>query len=363
MIPVYKPYLSSRTINLAKDALDEGWISSNGRFKQMASDLLCEKTGSNYAYLTCNGTAACHAMFRSIREFYPSHIRMAVPNNCYVAAWNSLLFDGDYIDITPVDADPDTWNMNVEDIPDSCDTLMVVHNLGNVVNVPKIKEKRPEMLVIEDACEALFGDYGGKPVGSDSFCSAFSFFGNKNISSGEGGALVTDDEDVISYVKHICEQGQTDKRFIHDTLAYNYRMSNIHSAILYGQLMDFEDIADMKKEVFHNYNEMLSGLPLEVQVEEEDTNHSLWMYGVKMPSIDAKESVVSSLKNAGIETRPMFYPMSSHEHLSGIANPDDEEIAVDLSERCIMLPSYPDLDKSNIKQITDVIKESMNEHI
>tara|TARA_Y100001937_G_scaffold69291_2_gene94550 strand:+ start:710 stop:1801 length:1092 start_codon:yes stop_codon:yes gene_type:complete len=363
MIPVYKPYLSDRTINLAKEALDEGWISSSGRFKTLASDLLCERTGSNYAYLTCNGTAACHAMFRVVREFHPSNMSMAVPNNCYVAAWNSLLFDGDYINITPIDADPNTWNMDVEDIPSTCDTIMVVHNLGNTINVPKIKKRRPEVLIIEDACEALFGSYNGKPVGSESLCSAFSFFGNKNVSSGEGGALVTNDEDVAEFVRHICEQGQTNKRFVHDMLAYNYRMSNIHAAILYGQLLDYDHIVEMKKEVFSNYDEMLSGLPIEVQTQEEDTSHSLWMYGIKLSSIEARDNVVSGLKSRGIETRPMFYPMSRHEHLSGIAIADDEEVATDLSERCIMLPSYPDLTKSDIRKISEVIKDSLDGNI
>lgn len=352
MIPIYKPYLNNEILKYAHDALDSGWISSIGKYKELASELLCESTGTKYSYLTCNGTVSCHLVSKVLQQFYPKKKKVIVPSNCYVAAWNGLLFDNpNSFDIIPVDADPDTWNMNLEGV--SGDVFYIVHNLGNVINVPKLKRKYPDAVFVEDACEALFGTYENNLVGSASLCSAFSFFGNKNISAGEGGAVVTNDSAVFEYVKHISEQAQTMDRFVHDGLGYNYRMSNVHAALLYGQLKHADEIMEHKQRVFDLYDFELNGLNVKSQKREDDTNHACWLYGIKFENAEVKTRVETYLKSSGVDTRPMFYPINKHDHLVGF---DNYEVSACLSETSLLLPSYPELTKRDISGIVNLIK-------
>ena len=113
---------------------------------------------------------------------------------------------------------------------------MIVHNIGNVIDVPMLKNRFPNTIFIEDNCEGFLGKYGDKYTGTDSFASSISFFGNKTLTSGEGGAFITNDCDVFEYINKIKSQGQSNEKFIHDVLGYNYRMTNVQAAILLGQL-------------------------------------------------------------------------------------------------------------------------------
>ena len=378
MIPVYKPFLNEEIIKYGHDALDSGWISSIGKYKQLASDLLCEKTGTKYSYLTCNGTVSCHLIAKVMKKFHPELRRVAIPNNCYVAAINAFMFDNaqnqgkkrDNFKFIPYDACSKTWNFNVSDTSSineynpTPEIFYVVHNLGNVVNVPELKRKYPDSVFIEDACEALFGEYDGSPVGSQSLCSSFSFYGNKNISAGEGGAVVTNEKDVYDYIKHISEQSQT-QRFIHDEIGYNYRMTNVHAAILYGQLKHSDEIMENKYRVFNKYNELIKDLPLESQKETPNTKHACWMYGVKFENKEIKNKVQSGLEDLGIDTRPMFYSLGTHEHLKGVDgffHPEFNKVSNQLSDCCLVLPSYPGLSNEEIQTVVESIKAILNEN-
>ncbi|MFM7725406.1 MAG: DegT/DnrJ/EryC1/StrS family aminotransferase, partial [Flavobacteriales bacterium] len=151
-----------------------------------------------------NGTCATHMLALGLRYKYPHIKRLLVPNNVYVAAWNSFLYSGGF-ELVPVDADIDTWNMDAELIGSAArDTaLLVVHNLGNIFHVPAIQERYPDLLVVEDACEGLFGKYGESHAGTRSVMGSVSFFGNKTITSGEGGAVFTQDEELFEYLNSV----------------------------------------------------------------------------------------------------------------------------------------------------------------
>jgi perosamine synthetase len=353
VIPVYKPFLNEEILKYAHDALDSGWISSTGKYKQLTSELLCEKIGTKYSYLTCNGTVSCHLMSKVLRKFYPDKNKIIVPNNCYVAAWNSLLFDGENnVELVPVDANLETWNIELGNTEG--DIYYIVHNLGNIINVPKLKRENPDKIFVEDACEAFFGEYEGVPAGSASLCSAFSFFGNKNISAGEGGAVVTNEKEIHDYIVHVSEQAQT-TRFVHNELGYNYRMSNVHAAILYGQLKYSDEIMENKRRVFDEYNRLFKDTGIETQKIEKNTKHSCWMYGIKFKNKEVCRCVESKLNSAGIDTRPMFYSIGKHDHLSSITSKNKN--ANILSETCLVLPSYPNLSNMEISTIVESVKK------
>ena len=360
MIPIYRPYLNENILKYAHDALDSGWISSKGKYKTLASELLQEKLNAKYVYLTSSGTAACHLMIKVVEKLLPKIKKFIVPNNSYVAVWNSLLFDKERT-IIPIDANISTWNMDIESKYNNInsDTLVyIVHNLGNIINVPRLKQKYKDTVFIEDSCEGILGKYGDKSAGSESFCSASSFFGNKNISCGEGGAVSTNNEEAYTYIKHISEQAESDIKFVHTEIGYNYRMSNIHSAILYGQLKYYDEIYEKKCIVMKKYNDFFKNTELQTQLVENETTHSNWMYGIKCTSVEQKTKIQNSLIKNNIETRPMFCPMSYHKHLNKYSNILDEHNAKNIYDNTIILPSYPGLTNIELDTIINTVTES-----
>lgn len=361
MIPIYKPYLPKESLKYAYEAIESGWISSIGDYKGLASNKLSKLLKIENVLLVGNGTLATHLIIKAIKHKYPNARRVIVPNNVYVAAYNSLFFDSsDYFNVECLDANLDTWNAdytNIKDEPDENTIFLIVHNVGNPVNVPVLKRKYPKSIFIEDNCEGIFGKYEGKPTGTESFCSSLSFFGNKNITTGEGGAFLTNDIEVYDHIVKVHGQGQTKTRFIHDVLGYNYRMTNVHAALLLGQLDHYEDIKSKKQKLFETYKKYLSNIPrVHFQNEEHDCVHSKWMFGIRIEGNASYEVSQVFFASQGIETRPMFYPVSAHKHLGSIKY-ESNSIAAKLNNECIILPSYPELREIEIEYISDCVKK------
>jgi perosamine synthetase len=241
MIPIYQPYIENYKCSAIK-AIESGWISNHGEYVEKATQKLKEILKVPYVILMSNGTVATHCLFKSLKFKHPEISKIYVPNNVYVAAWNSALMEYpiEYLEVLPIDEH--TWNMKEDEelilSLEKNSALLVVHNLGNIINVPKIKRLRPDIIIVEDNCEGVFGYYEGVKSGcsNSSLCSSISFYGNKTITTGEGGAFITTDKIVYNYIKKIYSQGMSNERYIHDVHAYNYRMTNIQSAFLYDQL-------------------------------------------------------------------------------------------------------------------------------
>ncbi len=354
MIPIYQPFLPKKSIDYANDAIQSNWISSLGKYTYIASEKLAEVTGSKYCVLTNNGTAATHLVTKSLKTKYPQVNKIYVPSACYVAAYNCLLYDRVGWGIEAVDLCEETWNADYSDLqPDNNSAIMVVHNLGNIVDVTRLKEKF-NVPIIEDNCEGFFGTYGGHPSGSKSLCSSLSFFGNKNITTGEGGAYLTNDESLYDYANKIRGQGQTRKRYIHDDLGYNYRMTNVHAAILLGQLESVDYVHKEKLRVFERYRSNLKNKDgIDLQSSEDNTEHSMWMNGVKFRGLECYEDANTYFTSKGIETRPMFYPFAEQSHLRTIKGPIKN--ATSLNERVVVFPSYAELGNTEIDYICSCI--------
>ena len=191
MIPVYQPYLPLDVFKYAKDALDSTWVSSHGKYITMAAEKLQDLLGVKHVLLVNNGTSAVHLLSKALQFKHPKIENIIVPNNVYVAAINGFLFDRKY-KLKASDADIDTWNYNMDELyhirynsfswgTASEECVLIVHNLGNIINVSNLKAKYQNTIFIEDNCEGLFGKYNNRYSGTESLCSAVSFFGNKNI--------------------------------------------------------------------------------------------------------------------------------------------------------------------------------------
>lgn len=355
MIPVYEPYITKASLKYVHEAVDSGWFSK-GKYNQIVQEKLQEFFGVKYVLLVCNGTAATHLAAKALKLKYPKISNIICPNNAYIAAWNSFLFDKDF-SLSYVDADIDTWNFDLNKLnPNPNDAILVVHNIGNIIDVPVLSEKFKNPIV-EDCCEGFLGKYSGKYAGTQALVSSISFFGNKNITCGEGGAVLTNDQEIFEYVDRVHGQGQSNKRFVHNVLGYNYRLTNIQAAILNGQLEILGEIIEKKTNLFSIYKSLLSHDRIKFQKEDENTIHSKWMFGIRIVGGDYERAELF-FNNKGIEIRPMFYPVTSHKYIK--SNGTDVRVASLLNKECVILPSYPALTKEQQIHVSQAVLEYAN---
>jgi len=365
MIKVYEPYLPELSRNYMIDAYDSTYISSNyGKYLGLVEDFLKEYFGVKHVLLTNNGTSATHLVSKCLKHFTGSRT-VLVPNNVYVAAWNTFLYDR-YFNLLPIDADEHTWNIDLKELDKhiyTTDSVLIVHNLGNPVNVPDLKLRYPHVTFVEDACETFGGYYGISHVGTESLCSSFSFYANKNVTSGEGGCFITNDDDVYNYARLIWGQGQSQEKFLHSELGYNYRMTNIQAAILYGQLQSLDYIEEYKEIIRQKYYGKLAYLHNNKRIAFQSVENyvchpSNWMIGIRIFGSNYK-TANQFFSDAGIETRPMFYPINRHEHLRGYYCKTD--VATLLNKEVIILPSHPNLTEPNIMYISRKVEEYVSQ--
>ena len=361
MIPVYKPFLTKKSLEYAHKALNSGWISSHGKYIEIVKDKLQDLLNVKHVLLTNNGTSATHLVAKCLKYKYPNIQNIIVPNNVFVAAINSFLFDKEF-KLYANDASLETWNMSFENLQDP-EAILVIHNIGNIINIENIKNMYPNAVIVEDNCEGFLGKYDKKKYsGSLSLASSISFYGNKNLTSGEGGAFITNDADIFEYARCIHGQGYSDTKFLHKELGYNYRITNIQAAILLGQLEIMPDIMKKKNDLFQCYFNHFSKIHnVKLQKIDFETEPANWMFGVRV--IGGNFQIAKSIfeKNK-IEIRPIFYPIDMHSHLeknSSIVFNYDKKLnnAKLLNNECIILPSYPDLKKDEIKHIFKTFKE------
>lgn len=356
MINIYEPYLK---LNNVYKALESGWLSSQGEYINKSIDLLKNIFCIKHIILQMNGTTATHCLFMALKFKYPNIKTIYVPNNVYVAVYNCVLMEYPIENIRLMEIDIDTANMRTDEeyikSLESNSAIVIVHNVGNIINVPKLKRIRPDIVFVEDNCEGLFGMYENKYSGTESLCSSISFFANKTITSGEGGVFMTNDDDIYQYIYRKCHQGMSQKRYIHDIHAYNYRMTNIQAALLYDQLLIKDEIIEKKLNIFNLYDKLLKNHVYFFK-SDENTKKSNWMYCIKLKN-KTYSDVSYKLEKKGIETRPFFYPINKHTHLSSFK---DDENAIKLNNNCIMLPSHPNLTDDDVKYICNSIIEILD---
>ena len=357
MIPLCKPYLPEEVTQFAHNEIDRGYLSMN-LHNSIVEEMLEPLTGCKYNLLTNSGTTANVLINSCLEELLPRvqiKRELRVPNNCYIAAYNPFAKD---LILSVTDTDLNTWNMVEDDIYPLRGLLLVVHNLGNPVNVPEIKRKFKDILIVEDNCEGFLGSYEGKPTGSEAWCSSISFFGNKLITSGEGGCFCTNDEAAYELAKLISRQGLTSKKYIHQRIAYNFRLTNVQAALLYGQLRILDEIKERRREIFEIYDSLLKDVEgVQTQKVEDECVHSHWIYGIRIIGNTSYDKVEKFFTHNRIETRPLFYPIHYHEHFRFM---DKKENAILLSNECVLLPTYiglrPDEQKYIVEQIIRYIK-------
>ncbi len=356
IIPIYKPYLKNREKEYVNQCLDSTWISSKGEFIAEFEKHFGNFIVSPHVTAVCNGTVAIHLALVAL-GIKPGD-EIIVPTFTYVASVNTILQAGG----VPVFVDSleSTLQMDPDDvirkISPRTKAVMAVHLYGLPCDMEKLVKicNDHNLFLIEDCAEAFGSFYNQQHVGTFGDISTFSFFGNKTITTGEGGMVVAKSKELIEKAFHLKNQGVSkDREYWHDHIAFNYRMTNICAAIGLAQIEQAETILEKKRKIAAGYHEQLKGLPLRTHDEVPNTRHSYWMCSVILDSPEYRQPLRDFLKNKGIETRPFFHPS----HTLPIHRQDTSfPVAENMSSRGINLPSYPDLSEENVTYITDNIK-------
>jgi perosamine synthetase len=347
------------------DCLDENWISSNGKYLNLFENSLAKFLENENTIVASNGTTALHLALLAL-DLKPGD-EVLIPALTYVATANAIRYCGG-IPIS-VDCDLDTWNSKLENFEEKLSPrtvgVLAVHIYGSpceVIDLKKLCDKNGLWLV-EDCAEAIGATIGGIKVGNFGEAGTFSFYGNKIITTGEGGALIFKDSSLAEKAKLFRGQGMDPlRRYWHEVVGYNYRMTNIQAAIGLGQIEDIQCHLQSRSRIQMKYKEFLSSLVNEgvirFQKHLPDAEPVNWLTSI---TVDAKvfkrDILIDALMAEGIESRPFFYPINTLPMYKEEGNPNAKLI----SGIGINLPTYTTLSDEDIfficSRITSILTQ------
>lgn len=365
-IPVNEPLLDGNEKRYLAECIDTGWISSEGPFVQRFEQAFAARMGRKHGIAVTNGTAALDAAVAAL-GIGPGD-EVILPTFTIISCILQIVRAG----ATPVlvDSDPRTWNLDVTQIEAKITprtkAILVVHLYGLPVDMDPVLAlvERHGLRLIEDAAEAIGQTYRGPPCGSFGELSTFSFYPNKHITTGEGGMLLTDDDDLAETcrgLRNLCFQ--PGKRFVHERLGWNLRMTNLQAALGLAQLERLDEFVARKRAMGAVYTERLREVPgLQLPVAATDYAENVyWVYGVVLDEalgFDAEEAM-RRLGALGIGTRPFFWPMHEQPVLRGMGLFVGEEypVAEELARRGFYLPSGLALTEAQQERVASAMRE------
>jgi len=367
-VPVCEPLLAGNELKYITDAVSTGWISSSGGYIEKFEKAFAKYCGVKYAVAVTNGTVALHLALVSLGIGTGDEV--IIPSFTMIATAFAVTYKG----AVPVfvDADKDTWNIDTKKIEEKISkktkAILPVHIFGLLCNMDAINRiaRENKLFVIEDAAEAHGAESGNKKAGNFSDIAAFSFFANKNITTGEGGMIVTNSEELykkVKYYKNMCFPVNGRRTYIHEDIGYNYRMSNLHAAIGLAQVEKADSYKKRRIENGKLYRKYLNGIDgLTFQKENKRILNVYWMNGLIINSTKygkSRDSLVSYLKDQGVDTRLFFTGMHKQPSLIkyGCDINGDYTITEYLTENGFYLPSSSSLTESEILGICDHIKK------
>ena len=345
--------------------METAWISGTGKYIEMFETGFAEFCGAERAVSCSNGTTALHLALLAL-EVGPGD-EVICPTFTYVATANAVVYCG----ASPVfaDSEPGTWNIDPEAIEQKITSrtkaIIVVHVYGQPVDMDPVMEmaRKHGLFVIEDAAEALGAQYKSKMIGSIGDIATFSFYGNKIITTGEGGMVVTDDAALATTMKQLRGQGvDPDRRYWFPVVGYNYRMTNLAAAVGLAQLENVQWHVDRRLEVAKWYKEALSEVSgICLQSETGFGKHAYWMFTILLEngSPSQRDELMDRMRKTGVETRPGFYPIHSLPPYVDSSEAYSYPVATRIALQTISLPTSAALTKSDVRFVCDALISSM----
>jgi perosamine synthetase len=362
-IPVMEPFLGGNELAYVIDCIKTNWISSQGKYVTEFERKLAEILGASNASAVSSGTAALHLALLTL-EIGPGD-EVIVPDLTFAASANTVIHTGG----SPVfvDVSPHTWTMDPDEIEKAITprtkAIMAVHLYGHPCDMDPIMAiaRKHDLLVIEDCAEALGAAYKGSPVGLIGDAGCFSFFGNKLITTGEGGMVLFKESKHAERVKIFRDHGMSaDKRYWHVEVGYNYRMTNLQAAVGVAQLERFDLILDRKLTLVELYEKAFascSGITLPPKTPW--ARNIFWLYTILIDEGDygSRDDVIRKFLLNGIETRPVFYPIHQMPPYSrfakGCSFPNSEAI----SKKGLSLPSSGSVTQAQVDSISETLAQ------
>lgn len=363
MIPLCIPEIRGNEWNYVKECLDTNWVSSVGSYVNKFEENFAEYLKCKNAVVTMNGTAALELALRTLNIGYGDEV--IVSSSTFISPVNTIKYVG--AEPVFVDVCRDTYVMNAEKVEElitsKTKAILPVHIYGHPVDMDKIMDiaNRYNLYVIEDATESLGSLYKNKPTGTIGHIGCFSFNGNKLITTGAGGMLVTDDEKLGERAKFLSTQTKEvldNKAFYHPEIGYNFRMPNLLAAMGCAQLENIDDYIKVKRDHAKLYNELLKDVKgITIPVEKQWASNVYWLYSILVEEDYgiSRDELISKLKENGIESRPFFLPVHNMPPYKNCKY-GDMTVTEELLLKGVNLPSSVGLKEEEIKLVCEIIR-------
>lgn len=369
-LPVCEPLFNGREARYALQAVQSGWISSQGDFLKRFESGFAKYIGVAHGVATTNGTTALHLAL--VAAGVGAGDEVIIPDFTMIACAFAVCQTG----ARPVfvDADPETWTMDPKDverkITSRTKVIMAVHIYGHPVDMDPIRElaRTRNILILEDAAEAHGALYKKKRCGALGDLAAFSFYANKIITTGEGGMVVTNSPELYKQslrYKNLCFPLDGNRSYLHDDIGFNYRMTNVQAAIGVAQLERIDSLVTARRRMAHRYLKFLkTENRLQLPVEKPWAHNVYWMFGVILkPSVTrTREEVMTALKKEGIDSRAFFQPMHRQPALvkAGLGKKAGFPVSDHLAARGFYLPSTGNLSEAAVARVCRVLRKALD---
>lgn len=359
-ISVLEPSMQGNELNYVSECIKTNWISSQGRFVNQFEKSFEDFHPKTYALSVSNGTVALHLAIIALGIEKGDEV--IVPDLTFAASANAVIHAG----ATPVfcEVDPETWCIDPSEVEKligpKTKAIMPVHLYGNPCDIQKLQSicEKNKILMIEDCAEALGSEWNSQKVGTFGDAATFSFFGNKTISTGEGGMILFKDSEVAEKARIMRDHGMSrDKRYWHEMVGYNYRLTNLQAAVGVAQMEKIHVILQKKIEISEFYTTHLRGNKgiVKLPINVKNFLHSNWLFGIVLDQRLDRDKIILELLELGIETRPFFFSLHTMPPYLKYKASNNLENSKKLSQNGLSLPTSPGLKNDELNFISQSV--------
>jgi perosamine synthetase len=365
-IPISKPVFSNQERVNILDCIDSAWISSAGPYVPKFESMNADYYGVKHGVAVPNGTVALHLALAALGIGIGDEV--IVPDLTFAATANAVFYTG----AEPIlaDVERDSWTIDIEKceslVSEKTKAIIPVHLYGQPCQMDTILAfaQKYRLAIIEDCAEAHGAAFKGQKVGSFGQISCFSFYANKIVTTGEGGICLTNDDQLNERMCILRDHGMhPSKRYWHDRIGYNYRMTNLQAAVGCAQMEHIDQSIQIRDEIFEQYTEILKNHPLlEIQNELKNRRKVCWLYSILINTdkqgVDI-ESIQAALKDRNIDSRPFFVPLHEMPPYQKLRH-SELNTAVEVYQKGISLPTFINLKKEEVDYIGSSLVNILN---
>ena len=367
MIPIFEPDIGPDERKYLLEAFDSSWISSQGHFIRSFEQTFAKRFGIKYGVATSNCTSALHLSLVALGVGYGDEV--ICPDLTFIAPANMIALTGAYPVL--IDVEEETWNLSPKlleaAITERTKAIIVVHAFGHAARMQELQDvaTKYDIPIIEDNAESPGATFKGKLLGTMGKMSCFSFFANKLLTTGEGGMILTNDEELYFKLRELRDHGMSrHQRYHHIEMGFNYRMTNMQGAIGLAQLERFDEILETRRKQEDFYLNLLNDnkkFSLRPQQAWSESVH--WLMTIKLNIAGIRDVLLERLREKGIDCRQMIFPVHEAKHFKANYCAENYPVSIEVSHNSLHLPSSTKLKTEQIEWIVENLYECLTEII